>query len=148
MSNMSIVYCSLKIFFLEIYFKYRKLKHISLVIVSILTQIILHKIHLQYEKKKKLKWIYLKKWKIISRRLVPFISFVKISQLNNGILQVNFIDFLFLNWKLIFISASCFQRVTDCQIFTGNLVNVQTLRKEKFPREFFPEVQMNLERKK
>ena len=36
--------------------------------------------------------------------------------------------------------ASSFQPVVNRQIFAGNLVNAQTLRKEKYPREFFPEV--------
>jgi len=36
--------------------------------------------------------------------------------------------------------ASSFQTVVNRQIFAGNLVNAQTLRKEKYPREFFPEV--------
>jgi len=36
-------------------------------------------------------------------------------------------------------TTSSFQPVTDRQIYTGNLIHVQTQRKEKFPREFFPE---------
>lgn len=36
--------------------------------------------------------------------------------------------------------ASSFQNVVNRQIFTGNLINAQTLRKEKYPREFFAEV--------
>lgn len=36
--------------------------------------------------------------------------------------------------------ASTFQPVVNCQIFAGNVRNAQTLRKEKYPREFFPEV--------
>jgi hypothetical protein len=36
--------------------------------------------------------------------------------------------------------ALSFQTVVNRQIFAGNLVNAQTLRKEKYPREFFPEV--------
>ncbi len=36
--------------------------------------------------------------------------------------------------------ASSFQNVVNRQIFTGNLINVQTIRKEKFPRDFFSEV--------
>ena len=35
--------------------------------------------------------------------------------------------------------ASSFQPVVNCQIFAGDVVNAQTLRKEKYPREFFPE---------
>ncbi|CAF0952281.1 unnamed protein product [Adineta steineri] len=35
--------------------------------------------------------------------------------------------------------TSSFQNVVNRQIYTGNLINVETLRKEKFPREFFPE---------
>jgi hypothetical protein len=44
--------------------------------------------------------------------------------------------------KLGFINflASSFQPVVNRQIFAGNLVNAQTLRKEKYPRQFFPEV--------
>jgi len=37
-----------------------------------------------------------------------------------------------------FISSS-FQPVVNRQIFAGNLLNAQTLRKEKYPRDFFPE---------
>ncbi len=36
--------------------------------------------------------------------------------------------------------ASTFQSVANRQIFAGNLVNAQTIRREKYPREFFPEV--------
>ncbi|CAF4048797.1 unnamed protein product [Rotaria sp. Silwood2] len=36
-------------------------------------------------------------------------------------------------------TTSCFQVVANRQIFAGNLVNAQTLRREKYPREFFPE---------
>jgi hypothetical protein len=36
--------------------------------------------------------------------------------------------------------ASSFHPVVNRQIFAGNLVNAQTLRKQKYPREFFPEV--------
>lgn len=36
--------------------------------------------------------------------------------------------------------AASFQNVVNRQILTGNLINAQTLRKEKFPREFFSEV--------
>jgi len=36
-------------------------------------------------------------------------------------------------------TTSTFQTVVNRQIFAGNLVNAQTLRKEKYPREFFPE---------
>ncbi|UJR28749.1 hypothetical protein I4U23_009976 [Adineta vaga] len=36
-------------------------------------------------------------------------------------------------------TTSSFQLVSDRQISTGNLINAQTFRKEKFPREFFPE---------
>ncbi len=39
--------------------------------------------------------------------------------------------------------ASSFQNAMNRQIFTGNLLNAQTIRKEKFPREFFPEVKPN-----
>ncbi|CAF1259406.1 unnamed protein product, partial [Didymodactylos carnosus] len=35
--------------------------------------------------------------------------------------------------------TSSFEAVVDRQIFTGNLIETQSLRKEKFPREFFPE---------
>jgi hypothetical protein len=38
--------------------------------------------------------------------------------------------------------ASSFQTVANRQIFAGNLINAQTLRKEKFPRQFFPEVKI------
>jgi hypothetical protein len=48
-----------------------------------------------------------------------------------------------LNLLLFFYhKASSFQNVVDRQISTGNLLNAQTIRKEKFPREFFPEVKM------
>ncbi|UJR20820.1 hypothetical protein I4U23_023931 [Adineta vaga] len=36
-------------------------------------------------------------------------------------------------------ATSTFQNVVNCQIFAGNVRNAQTLRKEKYPREFFPE---------
>ncbi|CAF1616835.1 unnamed protein product [Adineta ricciae] len=36
-------------------------------------------------------------------------------------------------------TTSSFQQISDRQIHTGNLINAQTLRKEKYPREFFPE---------
>ncbi|CAF1439723.1 unnamed protein product [Rotaria sordida] len=36
-------------------------------------------------------------------------------------------------------TTSCFEYVTNRQIHTGNLVHIQTVRKEKFPREFFSE---------
>ncbi|CAF3535670.1 unnamed protein product [Rotaria socialis] len=36
-------------------------------------------------------------------------------------------------------TTSCFENVTQRQIFTGNLVQTQTVRKKKFPREFFSE---------
>ncbi|CAF4136726.1 unnamed protein product [Rotaria sp. Silwood2] len=36
-------------------------------------------------------------------------------------------------------TTSCFEYVTNRQISTGNLVHVQTVRQEKFPREFFSE---------
>jgi hypothetical protein len=66
------------------------------------------------------------------------ILFVEISLCNSGILQVcqnkekkkddeNYL-------------ASSFQPVANRQIFAGNLVNAQTVRREKYPREFFPEV--------
>jgi hypothetical protein len=39
-----------------------------------------------------------------------------------------------------FCLASSFQAVVNRQILAGNLVNTQTLKREKYPREFFPEV--------
>ncbi|CAF1160220.1 unnamed protein product [Rotaria sp. Silwood1] len=36
-------------------------------------------------------------------------------------------------------TTSCFEYVMNRQISTGNLIHVQTVRKEKFPREFFSE---------
>jgi inositol-1,4,5-trisphosphate 5-phosphatase len=36
-------------------------------------------------------------------------------------------------------TTSSFQPVANRQIFAGNLVNAQTVRREKYPREFFPE---------
>jgi hypothetical protein len=44
---------------------------------------------------------------------------------------------------LVVCLASSFQNAMNRQIFTGNLLNAQTLRKEKFPRDFFPEVKPN-----
>ena len=40
--------------------------------------------------------------------------------------------------------ASSFQPVINSQIFAGNLVNAQTIRREKYPREYFPEVLQSL----
>ena len=47
-----------------------------------------------------------------------------------------------------YCKASSFQNVVNRQIFAGNLLNTQTLRKEKFPREFFPEVKKKIIKKK
>jgi len=55
-----------------------------------------------------------------------------------------------MNWfffVVIVSLASSFQTVVNRQIFAGNLVNTQTLRKEKYPREFFPEVKKILKKK-
>jgi inositol-1,4,5-trisphosphate 5-phosphatase len=43
--------------------------------------------------------------------------------------------------------ASSFHPVVNRQIFAGNLVNAQTLRKQKYPREFFPEVKKKCSKK-
>ena len=76
------------------------------------------------------------------RHLAARISSVKIFQSTNGISQVKSsmsVVFLFFSFRW-FSSASSFQPVVNRQIFAGNLLHAQTLRKEKYPREFFPEV--------
>lgn len=52
-------------------------------------------------------------------------------------------EFISILLLLLFLLASSFHNVVNRQISVGNLINAQTLRKEKFPREFFPEVKTN-----
>jgi inositol-1,4,5-trisphosphate 5-phosphatase len=109
--------CILLINLSKIYFIYQNFHRILLGIDCILIRIIQLRKHLQL--------------------LVVHILFVEISLCNSGILQVcqnkekkkddeNYL-------------ASSFQPVANRQIFAGNLVNAQTVRREKYPREFFPE---------
>ncbi len=67
------------------------------------------------------------------------ILFVEISLCNSGILQVCQNEEEKQRIICVYL-ASSFQSVANRQIFAGNLVNAQTIRREKYPREFFPEV--------
>lgn len=70
------------------------------------------------------------------------ILFVKMFLFNSGISQVGRKIDVNMNFYLFLLRllASSFQAVVNRQIFAGNLANAQTLRKEKYPREFCPEV--------
>lgn len=43
-------------------------------------------------------------------------------------------------WIHFAFLAETFQSVVNRQIFAGNLATAQTIRKEKYPKEFCPEV--------